>query len=290
MVNQISTRPRSVSRTRKIHTALYHLIVGILSIAMLYPLLWMVASSFKPNSEIFVTVTSLIPETFTLENYITGWRGFVGLNFGVFFGNSFLVAGLSTLGATASAALVAFGFARLKFPGRKIWFAAMIVTMMLPNQVMIIPRFVLFNEMGWVGTFLPMTVPAFFGSGFNIFLVMQFIRGIPRDMDEAARIDGCSWYGIFAFIVLPMIVPALVTVAVLTFIGSWGDFMGSLLYLNKPQKYTVAYALKLFADSSFTDFGATFAMSTLSLIPTLIIFFLFQKNLVEGISTQGLKG
>lgn len=290
MVNQISTRPRSVSRTRKIHTALYHLIVGLLSIAMLYPLLWMVASSFKPNSEIFVTVTSLIPETFTLENYITGWRGFVGLNFGVFFGNSFLVAGLSTLGATASAALVAFGFARLKFPGRKIWFAAMIVTMMLPNQVMIIPRFVLFNEMGWVGTFLPMTVPAFFGSGFNIFLVMQFIRGIPRDMDEAARIDGCSWYGIFAFIVLPMIIPALVTVAVLTFIGSWGDFMGSLLYLNKPQKYTVAYALKLFADSSFTDFGATFAMSTLSLIPTLIIFFLFQKNLVEGISTQGLKG
>ncbi len=290
MVNQISTRPRSVSRTRKIHTALYHLIVGILSIAMLYPLLWMVASSFKPNSEIFVTVTSLIPETFTLENYITGCRGFVGLNFGVFFGNSFLVAGLSTLGATASAALVAFGFARLKFPGRKIWFAAMIVTMMLPNQVMIIPRFVLFNEMGWVGTFLPMTVPAFFGSGFNIFLVMQFIRGIPRDMDEAARIDGCSWYGIFAFIVLPMIIPALVTVAVLTFIGSWGDFMGSLLYLNKPQKYTVAYALKLFADSSFTDFGATFAMSTLSLIPTLIIFFLFQKNLVEGISTQGLKG
>jgi multiple sugar transport system permease protein len=144
--------------------------------------------------------------------------------------------------------------------------------------------------MGWVGSFLPMTVPAFFGDAFNIFLVMQFIRGIHRDMDEAARIDGCSWYGIFYYIILPMIVPALVTVAVLSFINSWGDFMGSLLYLNTPQKYTVAYALKLFSDTSSTDFGATFAMSVLSMVPILIIFFFFQKNLVEGISIQGIKG
>lgn len=166
----------------------------------------------------------------------------------------------------------------------------MILTMMLPSQVMMIPRFVLFNQMGWVGTFLPVTVPAFFGGAFDIFLVMQFIRGVPRDMDEAARIDGCGWYSIFAKILLPMIVPALVTVAVLTFIASWGDFMGSLLYLNTPQKYTAAYALKLFADAAFTDYGATFAMSVVSLIPILILFFFFQKNLVEGISTQGIKG
>ena len=155
---------------------------------------------------------------------------------------------------------------------------------------MMIPRFVLFNQLGWVGTFLPLTVPAFFGSAFDIFLVMQFIRGIPRDMDEAARIDGCSWYGIFTYILVPMIVPALVTVGILTFINSWGDFMGSLLYLNSPAMYTSAYALKLFSDSAGTDFGATFAMSVLSLVPILIIFFFFQKQLVEGISTQGLKG
>ena len=281
---------RSVSRARRRSAVLYHIIVTALSFVMLYPLFWMIASSLKPNNEIFVTVTDLIPVTFTWENYINGWHGFAGLSFGVFFKNSVFVAALSTVGATLSAAVVAFGFARLKFPGRKIWFAAMIITMMLPGQVMMIPRFVLFHQLGWVGTFLPMTVPSFFGSAFNTFLIMQFIRGVPRDMDEAARIDGCSWYGIFLYVVLPLIVPALVTVAVLTFIGSWDDFMGSLLYLNTPQKYTAAYALKLFADSSFVDFGATFAMSTLSLLPILLIFFLFQRNLVEGISTQGIKG
>ena len=284
------TKTRSVSKTRKRNTVIYHVIVAALSFAMLYPLLWMIASSFKPNNEIFTTVTSLIPQTFTLENYSNGWKGFAGLSFGVFFKNSIFVATLSAIGSTLSAAVVAFGFARLKFPGRQGWFVAMILTMMLPGQVMMIPRFVLFNKMGWVGTFLPMTVPAFFGSAFNIFLIMQFIRGVPRDMDEAARIDGCSWYGIFLYIMLPMIVPALVTVAVLTFIGSWGDFMGSLLYLNTPQKYTAAYALKLFADAAYTDYGATFAMSVISLVPILTLFFFFQKNLVEGISMQGIKG
>lgn len=260
------------------------------SIAMLYPLLWMLASSFKPNSEIFVTVGSLIPETFTAENYVNGWRGFAGMSFGVYFGNSLLVAGVSTVGAALSAACIAFGLARIRFPGRNFWFVLMIITMMLPGQVMMIPRFVLFNQMGWVGTFLPLTVPAFFGGAFDIFLVMQFIRGVPRDMDEAAKIDGCSWYGIFGRILLPMIVPAVVTVGILTFINSWGDFMGSLLYLNSPRTYTVAYALKLFSDSAGTDFGATFAMSVLSLVPILVLFFFFQRQLVEGISIQGLKG
>ena len=283
-------RMHSMSRRRRIGTVVYHVIVATLSIGMLYPLMWLIASSFKPNTEIFVTVNSLIPKTFTVENYVNGWRGFAGLSFAVYFKNSLFVALMATIGSVFSAAVVAFGLARLRFPGRQFWFVCMIVTMMLPGQVMMIPRFVLFNEMGWVGTFLPLIVPAFFGGAFNIFLIMQFIRGIPRDMDEAARIDGCSWYGIFLYIMLPMIVPALVTVGILTFINSWGDFMGSLLYLNAPRRYTVAYALKLFTDSAGTDYGATFAMSALSLVPVLIIFFFFQKQLVEGIGTQGIKG
>lgn len=283
-------RTHSVKRRKRTVTLVYHVLVTLTSVAMLYPLIWMLSSSFKPNSEIFTTVGNLIPETFTVENYINGWRGFAGLSFGVYFKNSLLIAVLSTIGASLSAAAVAFGLARLRFPGRKFWFVAMIITMMLPAQVMMIPRFILFNKMGWVGTYLPLTVPAFFGSAFDIFLVMQFVRGIPRDMDEAATIDGCSWYGIFGRILLPMIVPAVVTVGILTFINSWGDFMGSLLYLNSPQTYTVAYALKLFSDSAGTDFGATFAMSVLSLVPILVIFFFFQRQLVEGISIQGLKG
>lgn len=281
---------KSVSLRRKTGTVLYHVLVLFVSIVMIYPLLWLVASSFKPNGEIFSNATSLIPMEFTWNNYVVGWSGFGGYTFLNFFANSLLVAGLSAVGMVLSSAICAFGFARIQFRGRQFWFVLMIITMMLPGQVLMIPRFVLFNGMGWVGTYLPMIVPSFFGSGFNIFLIMQFIRGIPRDMDEAATIDGCSWYGIFFRIIVPMIVPSLVTVGVLTFLASWDDFMGALLYLNKPSMYTVAYALKLFNDSSSTDFGATFAMSVLSLIPVLTLFFFFQKNLVEGISIQGLKG
>ena len=290
MTTSDTVRYHSIKRRKTVTTVLYHILVGAFSLLMLYPLFWMLASSLKPNTEIFRTVDSLIPETFTTENYANGWRGFAGLSFGIYFGNSLKIALISAIGAIISSSLVAFGLARIRFPGRNIWFVAMIVTMMLPGQVMMIPRFVMFNQMGWVGTFLPMTVPYFFGGAFDIFLVMQFIRGIPRDMDEAARIDGCSYYGIFAYIMVPMIIPALVTVGILTFINSWGDFMSSLLYLNTPTRYTVAYALKLFSDSAGTDYGAIFAMSTLSLVPILIIFFFFQRQLVEGISTQGLKG
>lgn len=280
----------SVSAQRNISTVLYHTFMLLVGFVMLYPVLWLVSSSFKPNGDIFTTATTLIPKNFTIEHYIVGWKGFGGYTFGKFFSNSLFVALLSSAGMVISSAFVAFGLARIKFKGRNFWFVMMIITMMLPGQVMMIPRFVLFNSMGWVGTFLPMIVPSFFAGGFNIFLIMQFIRGIPRDMDEAAKIDGCSWYGVFFRIIVPMIVPALVTVGVLTFMGSWEDFMGALLYLNKPAMYTVAYALKMFNDSSSTDFGATFAMSALSLVPVMVLFFFFQKNLVEGISIQGLKG
>lgn len=280
----------SVSAQRNISTVLYHTFMLLVGFVMLYPVLWLVSSSFKPNGDIFTTATTLVPKDFTIEHYIVGWKGFGGYTFGKFFSNSLFVALLSSAGMVISSAFVAFGLARIKFKGRNFWFVMMIITMMLPGQVMMIPRFVLFNSMGWVGTFLPMIVPSFFAGGFNIFLIMQFIRGIPRDMDEAAKIDGCSWYGVFFRIIVPMIVPALVTVGVLTFMGSWEDFMGALLYLNKPAMYTVAYALKMFNDSSSTDFGATFAMSALSLVPVMVLFFFFQKNLVEGISIQGLKG
>lgn len=281
---------KSVSLRRKVTTFIYHALMLLVSFVMIYPMVWMIASSLKPNGEIFTKASSLIPDMPTIEHYIIGWKGFGGYTFGKFFANSIFVALLSSVGMIMSSAIVAFGFARIKFRGRQFWFVMMILTMMLPGQVMMIPRFVLFNKMGWVGTYLPMTLPSFFGSGFNVFLIMQFIRGIPSELDEAAKIDGCSWYGIFLRVIMPLIVPSLVTVGVLTFIGSWEDFMGALLYLNKPHMYTVAYALKMFNDSSATDYGATFAMSVLSLVPILVIFFFFQKQLVEGISTQGLKG
>lgn len=281
---------QSLSFRKKLGSVVYHVLMFAGSLIMLYPLLWMISASFKPNADIFSKAREILPSAVTTEHYTTGWRGFAGLTFAAFFGNSIFIACVSSLGTVLSSAVVAFGFARIRFKGRQLWFVLMILTMLLPGQVMMIPRYVLFNALGWVGTYLPLTVPSFFGGAFNIFLIMQFIRGIPRDLDEAAKIDGCSWYGIFARIVAPLIVPSLVTVGVLNFISCWEDFMRALLYLNKPKMYTVAYALKLFNDNTTTDYGATFAMSVVSLVPILIIFFFFQKSLVEGISMQGLKG
>ena len=278
-----------VKKQKKISNYLYHGLMLLLCFAMIYPLIWMLSSSFKENTDIFTTVDQLIPQNGTIRHYIDGWKGFAGYTFTTFFKNSFVIAIIASIGTVCSSVLVAFGFARLRFRGRKIWFTLMMLTMMLPSQVLMIPQFLLYNQLDMVGSILPLTLPSFFGSAFNIFMVMQFIRGIPKEMDEAARIDGCSWYGIFTRIHIPMIKPAVATVAVLTFMGSWQDFMGPLLYLNGPDQYTVAYALKLFNDSAGNDYGATFAMAVLSLLPVLILFFIFQKQLVEGISIQGLK-
>lgn len=279
-------------RTKKtIKTTLYHIFVILVGFVMIYPLVWLVMSAFKPTGEIFSTADSLIPANFTTANYPKGWAGFAGYSFSSFFKNSFVVSGLATLGSLLSSPLVAFGFSRLRFRGRKIWFSLMLITMMLPYQIIMIPQYIIFNNLGWVGTILPLVVPNFFSGAFFVFLIMQFIDGIPRDLDEAAKIDGCSWYGIYVRIILPLIVPAIVTCGIFSFMWKWDDFLASLLYLTSPDKYTVAIALKLFADpSSGSDWGAMFAMATLSIVPIMLIFIFCQKYLIEGISTEGLKG
>lgn len=279
-------------RTKRIFTrTLFHVIVCAFGLLMLYPLLWMVSSSFKEKSMIFRESYKLIPDPFTLENYARGWKGFAGIGFDVFFKNSFYVTIFSMIGQVASSSVIAYGFARIKFRFRNLWFIAMMLSMMLPSQIVMVPQFILFNKLGWVGSYLPLIVPAFLGSGFFIFLNMQFISGVPRELDEAARIDGCSTYSIYTRVILPLTTPALVTTALFSFMWTWDNFFGALLYLNNPRKYTVAIALKNFADpTSSTDWGAIFAMSTLSMIPILVIFLVFQRFLVEGISTTGLKG
>ncbi len=278
-------------KTRSIGHIIAAAVIILGGLTMIYPLLWMVMSSFKENNEIFSSASSLIPKKFHVENYANGWRGFAGISFAVFFGNSFFLSIVGTIGSVFSSAFIAFGFARLRFKGRGFWFICMLVTMMLPFQIIMIPQYIIFNKLGWVGTFLPLTVPNYFGGAFFIFLIIQFIYGIPRDLDEAAKIDGCSYYGIFFRIILPLILPALVTCAIFSFMWKWDDFMGSLLYLNKPSTYPVSLALKMFADpTSITDWGAMFSMATLSVVPIFLIFVFFQKYLVEGISTEGLKG
>ncbi|MHA7965875.1 carbohydrate ABC transporter permease [Paenibacillus sp. CAU 1782] len=269
----------------------YHLSVGLLAFAMLYPVLWMFASSFKSNQDIFQNSHILIPQVWQFENYTSGWAGFGGITFATFFKNSFIIAIVSTIGAVASSAMVAYAFARIPFRFKGFWFGCMMMTMMLPGDVTIIPQYVMFNSLDWISTFKPIIVPAFFGAPFFIFLIIQFIRTIPSEMDEAAKIDGCSKFGIFYRIIVPLIIPAMTTAAIFSFYWRWDDFLGPLLYLNKPAMYPVSLALKLFLDSqSYSEWGSMFAMSCLSLVPVLLIFFLFQRYIVEGISTSGLKG
>jgi multiple sugar transport system permease protein len=258
---------------------------------MVYPALWMLSSSFKQPWEIFGNILSLIPKEPTLHNYKEGWQGFGGITFATFFKNSFIIAGLNTIGTVLSSTIVAYGLSRIPFPGRRMIFTTVILTLMLPMQVQIVPRYILFSKLGWINTFYPLIVPAFLGGPFFIFMVMQFIRGIPKELDESAFIDGADRIKIFYYVILPNLKPVVTTAAIFAFYWAWNDFMGPLVYLNSPEKYPVSVALRAFSDpSAVTNWGAVFAMSTLSLIPVLVIFVLFQKYIVQGVTTTGLRG
>ncbi len=277
-------------RKQALITFAYHAFVLLLAFLVFYPVLWLIASSLKTQAEIWQNSHSLIP-SFQWQNYRIGWEGFGRFSFGLFFRNSFIITTISTVGQVATSALVAYGFARVRFRFKKFWFTCVILTMLLPQQVLLIPQYVMFNTIGWVNTWLPLIVPSFFGLPFFIFLMLQFIRGIPYELDESAVIDGCSRYGIFFRIILPNLTPALVTAMIFSFYWKWEDFMGPLIYLQSTRLYPVSLALRMFADpAAVTNWGGMFAMSTLSLVPVFVLFVLFQKYLVEGIATTGLKG
>ena len=280
-----------MSVKHKIQKVLYHLFVILFGIIMIYPVLWMISGSFKDNAEILRGTLHLIPENLKTSNYSTGWRGFSGITFGTFFKNSLVITAVATFGTVLSSSLVAYALSRLRFRGRKFWFTCMLATMMLPGQVIMIPTFLIWYNLGLNNTFAPLILPYFCGQAFFIYQMMQFMAGIPRELDEAATIDGCSKYSIFSHIILPLLKPSIVTTIIIQFYWKWDDYMGPLLYLSKPQSYMASLAIKMFADTaSTTDYGAMFAMSTLSLIPVFLIFLFFNRYLVEGIGTSGLKG
>lgn len=287
--NTALERQRRIRKTRD--TIIYHLGVGFLGLVMLYPILWLVSSSFKPSDQIWTTINSLIPSTLHFENYINGFEGFGGTTFLTFYKNSFIYAGFGTLFVVVTSTLIAYGFARIAFTGKRVLFAVMLMTLMLPNQVLLIPQYIIFSGLGWVNTFLPLLLPRLGGDVFFIFMIMQFIRGIPIDLDEAAMIDGADQFGIFFHVILPQLKPAVITAAIFSFYWTWEEFLQPLIYLNKPSLYTVSVALRSYADpGTVNDWGAVFAMLTLSLVPVFLIFVFFQRYLVEGIATTGLKG
>lgn len=277
-------------QTKRINGAVKHTLIIIFGFAMLYPVLWLISSSFKPNELIF-TEPGLWSSSFTLDNYLNGWRGFQGVAFSKFFANSWLISILSVLGNVITCSFAAYAFARLNFKFQKIWFSLMLVTIMLPYHVTLVPQYVIFNELQWINTYFPLVLPKWLAhDSFFILMMVQFIRGIPRELDESATIDGCNQRQIYFRIIMPLLVPALISAAIFTFIWSWDDFFSQMIYLSDIKLFTVQLGIRsLFDPTGQSDWGALLAMSALSLVPITLIFLIFQRYFLDGIATTGLK-
>jgi multiple sugar transport system permease protein len=276
------------SRHPRAGLAARYLALVVLSVLFAFPFFWMLGTSFTPADEVLQRNRPMFPSRPVLENYRLA---LTSLPFGIFLKNTLLIAVLATFGQTLSAALVAFAFARLRFPGRDALFLLVLSTMMLPAQVTMIPQFILFTKIGWIDSLKPLIVPAFFGGGACfIFLLRQFIMKIPRELEEAARLDGCSTLGVFWYVACPAAKPALITVALFAFIGHWNDFLGPLIYTQSMEKKTLALGLNAFKSLEGTHYNLLMAASVAVLAPILVIFFLAQRYFVEGIATTGVKG
>lgn len=278
-------------RRQRIGAILRYAMLGGVGLLMLYPLIWLVGASFKTNAEIFNN-PGFWPENPTLDGYINGWKTSTPYTFGTFFLNTLWIVLPKMIGTAISCTAVAYGFARFDFPFKKILFATLIATLLLPNVVTRIPQYLLFRDLGWLDTYLPLWVPsAFAGDAFFVFMLVQFLRAIPRDMEEAARVDGASTMQTLLFIVVPLLMPALISVCLFQFMWTMNDFLGPLIYLSSVEKYPVSLALKLSIDTTEAfDWNRILAMSVLAITPALVVFFVAQKYFIDGISAGGIKG
>jgi ABC-type glycerol-3-phosphate transport system permease component len=258
---------------------------------LMVPFGWMIGTSLKTLPEAFEYPPTWIPRQFLWRNYVDGWNY---MPFTLYLKNTVTITALTMLGQVTSASLVAYAFARIRAPGRDLLFLVVLSTMMLPEQVTMIPRFVLFRQLGWYNTFKPLVVPAYFGGGaFAIFLLRQFYMTLPLELDDAATIDGCGRFRIFWSIILPLSKPALGTIAIFAFFGNWNDLMGPLIYLRSPEKRTLALGLTYFRDETgqtMVPWNLLMAVSLLVALPCLAVFFLFQRSFVQGIALTGIKG
>jgi multiple sugar transport system permease protein len=285
----VAARRSATISWARVRPVLVHVVLAAAALVMLYPVIWMVVSSLRPGNEIFRDPGILVKDL-RIENYRVGWKALTE-PFTRYLLNSAVVVLGAILGNLVSCSMAAYAFARLDFVGKKFWFAIMLLSIMLPIHVVIVPQYILFSHAGWINTFLPLIVPKLLATdAFFVFLMVQFIRGIPRELDEAARIDGCGRGGIFLRVILPLMVPALATTAIFTFIWTWNDFFSQLIYLTDPHMYTVPVALRSFVDStSNSSWGSMFAMSVVSLVPVFLAFLLGQRFLIKGIATTGIK-
>jgi multiple sugar transport system permease protein len=285
----VAARRTGVVTWARARPLVIHVVLAASALVMLYPVIWMVVSSLRPGNEIFRDPGILVKDL-RIENYRVGWNALTE-PFTRYLLNSALVVLGAIFGNLVSCSMAAYAFARLEFLGKKFWFAIMLLSIMLPIHVVIVPQYILFSHLGWINTFLPLIVPKLLATdAFFVFLMVQFIRGIPRELDEAARIDGCGRGSIFLRVILPLMVPALATTTIFTFIWTWNDFFSQLIYLTDPHMYTVPVALRGFVDStSSSSWGSMFAMSVVSLVPVFLAFLFGQRFLIKGIATTGIK-
>ncbi|MGY0061171.1 carbohydrate ABC transporter permease [Streptomyces sp. LZ34] len=290
MTTTTSPHPAS-SSAGPLRSTLWHVICVAIGVVLLYPVLWLLTASVKSGNEI-ISNLSPIPKAFTLGNYANAADGVSGISLWRLFSNSLLISLGTVVGNVLSCSLAAYAFARLRFRGRGLYFALMIGTLMLPLHVILIPQYIIFQKLGMLGTYLPLILPKLLATeAFFVFLIVQFIRSLPRELDEAALLDGCGPYRTFWHVIMPLLKPALVTTTIFSFIWSWNDFLPQLMYLADPQTYTLQLGLRTFVDQSGSAaFGPMFAMSVLTLVPVLLFFLAFQRLLVEGVQTSGLKG
>jgi len=286
-----TVRPSAATRRRPLLQAAGRVGVYLLLIGggMLYtlPFIWMVSTSLAEPGRALDLPPRWIPSPIYWQNYVRAWTV---LPFADFTRNSLVYALVSLIGELASCSIVAFAFARIPFHGRRFWFAVVLSTMMLPGQVTLIPLFILFKNLGWLDTLLPLVVPTFFGHAFYIFLLRQFFMTLPSELDDAARIDGANPLQTYWHIVMPLAQPALATVAIFSFVYRWNDFFGPLIYLTTPEKMTIAVGLQLFRGQWGTDFSLLMAASVAAVLPIIVLFFLAQKTFIQGIALTGMKG
>ncbi|MFD3504281.1 carbohydrate ABC transporter permease [Streptomyces sp. NPDC058678] len=281
---------RTAGERRRTGSIAWH--VGALAVlaVVLYPVIWVVGASFKPSKDIIASI-DLLPTKPVWENFSGLADGISGISIGTFFTNSMMYAGLAVVGVVLSSSLTAYAFAKIRFAGRNLLFTLMIGTLLLPYHVLLIPQYVMFRKLELTDTLVPLVAGKFLATeAFFVFLMVQFMRGLPRELDEAAKLDGCGHLRTYWSIVLPLCRPALITSAIFTFINAWNDFMGPLIYLNTPDNYTVSLGLMMFRDQEgISNYGSMIAMSLVALVPVIAFFMAFQRYLIDGMATSGLK-
>jgi len=280
---------RSKTLGRLVHDVVVYTLLIVLSALFLFPFFWMISSALKPQWQIFVWPPQWIPDPIMWQNFAEA-LGNPLLPFHLFFRNTMIIEVAVLLGRLVSCTLVAYGFARLEAPGKNLLFGILLASLMLPGSVTMIPKFILFNKLGWVNTFLPLTVPSYFGEAYAIFLMRQFFLSVPRELEEAARMDGASTLQVIRHVIVPLSVPVLTVIAILTFKDNWNDFMGPLIYLNDARLYTLAVGLAFFNGQYDVQMNLLMAASVVVMMPLIILFFVAQRAFVEGITLTGLKG